>query len=86
VEREPRTLSRYRFAKKITDFLICRACGAYIGATMQSAERSFGIINVRMLPSMLEHLKRPQAMEYGSETTADRVGRREQRWTPIAVA
>jgi len=86
VEREPSPLNRYRFAKKITDFLICRACGVYVGATTQSAGRSFGIVNVRTLPSMLEQLQPPQSMDYGAETATDRVGRREQRWTPIVAA
>ena len=85
LEHEPAMLNRYRFAKKITDFLICRACGVYIGATMQSSERGYGIINVRALPSMLEQWNAAQPMEYGNETSIDRVTRRELRWTPIAV-
>jgi len=84
VEHLPATLNRYRFGRKITDFLICRECGTYIGATMQSGSNSFGIINVRTLQSVLERLKEPQPMDYENEGTAERSARREKRWTPIA--
>jgi hypothetical protein len=84
-EHVPGTLNRYRFARKTTDFLICRRCGAYIGATMESGGKGYGIINVRALQSPLEQLKEPQLMHYDSEGSGERVARREARWTPIAV-
>jgi hypothetical protein len=84
-EHVPGTLHRYRFARKTTDFLICRKCGVYIGATMESGGKGFGIINVRALHSVLDRLKEPQPMHYDSEGSGERVARREARWTPIAV-
>src|SRR5277367_5655925 len=35
VVREPSELSRYRFGLGITDFLICKRCGVFIGALME---------------------------------------------------
>jgi hypothetical protein len=82
-ERTPAALNRYRFGLKTADFLICRHCGVYIGALLESPRGAFGIINVRALPALLERLKVAQPMEYESEGAADRTGRRESRWTPV---
>src|SRR5262245_13235631 len=84
IEHVPGALNRYRFGRKTADFLICRVCGGYIGAAMQSGGRGFGIINVRVLPLPLEELREPQRMDYEGEESAERIARREKRWTPIA--
>ena len=34
IERNPGDIVRYRFGTKTCDFLICRHCGVYMGATM----------------------------------------------------
>jgi hypothetical protein len=82
---EPSQLHRYRFGKKITDFLLCRNCGAYIGATMESADKSFGIVNVRVLHSLVDRLPRPTPMKYDDEGSSERIARRESRWTPLGT-
>ena len=38
IEHEPAMVHRYQFGKKITDFMICRRCGAYIGAAIWPEE------------------------------------------------
>ena len=43
------SLQRYRFGLKTADFLVCRSCGVYIGAQIQTAHGAFGIINTRAL-------------------------------------
>jgi hypothetical protein len=86
VERVPPALQRYRFGRGTADFLLCRTCGAYIGAMMRSESKGFGIINVRVLHSLLEHLPAALPMEYENEELAERLARRESRWTPIVVA
>jgi hypothetical protein len=83
IEHEPAMLHRYQFGKRITDFLICRRCGAYIGAAMPAAGKGFGVVNVRALPSVFGQLPKPQPMDYDNETRDGRVARREQRWTPL---
>jgi hypothetical protein len=81
----PGALNRYRFGQKTADFLLCRDCGVYLGATMRSDRGSFGIINVRVLHSMLDRLQEPDRMNYDNEGLVERQVRRESRWTPIAV-
>lgn len=84
-ELVPGALSRYQFGRKTADFLVCRHCGAYAGATMKSESKGFGIINVRLLHSLLDRLPKAQPMVYEDEEPAMRLARRESRWTPIVI-
>jgi hypothetical protein len=52
---------------------------------MQSERGSFGVINVRVLHSLLDRLQEPERMNYDNEGSAERQARRESRWTPVAV-
>jgi hypothetical protein len=85
IEHAPTALHQYQFGHKSADFLLCRHCGAYIGAMMQSGSKRFGIVNVRVLQSLLNELPEAKAMDYEGEGLAERMTRRESRWTPIAV-
>lgn len=85
VEHQPGALSRYQFGWKTADFLLCRDCGVYLGAVMQSERGRFGIINVRVLHPLVDRLQQPERMNYDNEGLAERQARRENRWTPIAV-
>lgn len=84
-ERVPAALHRYQFGLKITDFLLCRDCGVYIGAMMQSENGSFGIINVRVLHFLRDELREAERVNYGNEDPAERRARRESRWIPITI-
>ncbi|MGA9421048.1 MAG: hypothetical protein WBW61_01730 [Rhodanobacteraceae bacterium] len=84
-EHVPSMLNRYRFGRKTADFLICRNCGAFIGAMMQSESRGFGIINVRILLQLADRLRQPRPMDYENEELNERAARRESRWTPVAI-
>lgn len=85
-EREPGLLQRYRFGLRITDFLLCRACGVYIGAEMETRAGRFGIINVNALRPIPDGLGPAAANDYGSESAGQRVARREARWSPVRRA
>ena len=78
---EPDQLERYRFGLRTADFLLCRRCGVYIGAQIDSERGSFGIVNTRALTSALELVATP--MTYEGEDILQRTQRRESRWTPI---
>jgi hypothetical protein len=80
---EPDKLNRYRFATRSADFLICRTCGVYVGATMESPHGRYGIININALETRPQDLTAPQAMSYAQENEGERTARREQRWTPL---
>lgn len=82
-EREAGMLVRYRFGQRTADFLICRRCGVYVGATIETPEGRFGIINVRALREVPLDLPAPQPMDYSGEDVATRTARRTARWTPL---
>jgi len=76
-------LQRYRFGLKTADFLLCRVCGVYLGAQIQSPRGAFGIINTLALIAVPEELPAAASADYGSESRGERVERREKRWTPL---
>jgi hypothetical protein len=76
-------LQRYRFGSRTADFLICRRCGAYLGAIIRSSASGYGLANLRTLRPMPGELSTPVPMNYDAESPAQRVVRRESRWTPL---
>jgi hypothetical protein len=80
---EVESLQHYRFGLKTADFLLCRRCGVYIGAQIETAHGAFGIINARGLTPVPEELPAAVRVDYGAESTRGRVERREKRWTPL---
>ena len=76
-------LQRYRFGLKTADFLLCRFCGVYLGAQIQSTGGAFGIINTLALIAVPDGLPAAVSADYGSESQSERVHRREKRWTPL---
>lgn len=83
--REPEQLQRYRFALGITDFLICRTCGVYVAATMESDNRILGVLNVNVLDEREPFARPTTPMEYGEEAVEDREARRAKVWMPVEV-
>lgn len=75
-------VERYRFALRTADFLICKICGVYIAAVMGAGARIVSTINVAGL-RMTDFLGIDEApMDYGTETTQQRIERRYEKWTP----
>ena len=81
--KAPSKLRRYRFALRTADFLLCTHCGVYIGAVIETELGHFGIINTRTLTPIPADLAEVAPARYDGEKTADRVTRREDRWTPV---
>ncbi len=79
----PDNLQRYRFAMRTADFLLCRECGVYIGAVIETDLGRFGIINTLSLKVTPADIAAVAPITYDSEDKQGRVGRREVRWTPI---
>jgi hypothetical protein len=65
-------------------FLVCRRCGVYIGAMIETPKGLFGIINVNSLSPIPAEIASPVPMEYGVESYAQRIARREQRWSHVS--
>ncbi len=80
----PKLLNRYRFGLRTADFLLCRECGVYVGALIETENGQFGMINTHGLLQSPEMLA-AQPMSYDSEDVGARVSRREKRWTPAGV-
>lgn len=78
-------LQRYRFALQTADFLICRRCGVYIGAVIDTARGAFGIINLHALDAPPSDGAVAQAISYEGESVTDREDRRCRRWTPVTA-
>lgn len=76
-------LRKYRFGLRTADFLLCRECGVYIGAVIETDNGTFGIVNVHALKELPENLAATTPISYGTEDTGGRVSRREARWTPV---
>lgn len=75
-------VNRYRFALRTADFLTCKICGVYIAAVMGEGDNIRSTLNVVGL-RMEDFLSVDEApMEYGAETTEDRIARRMQKWMP----
>ena len=81
---DPAQLQRYRFGLKTADFLLCRTCGVYIGACIETPNGRFGIINTRVLTPQPDNCAAAPPVTYDSEAIADRVARREDRWSPVS--
>jgi hypothetical protein len=79
-------LNRYRFGQRTAEFLLCRECGVYIGALMETPRGRFGIVNVNALRPVPSELAPAVPMDYGSESREQRIARREQRWSPVVSA
>jgi hypothetical protein len=80
---EADALQRYRFGLKTADFLLCKRCGVYLGAQIDTAHGAFGIINTRALSPLPQELPAAVAADYGSESASERIQRRARRWTPL---
>ena len=83
--RDVGRVQHYEFGTRTAEFLICRECGVYVGAQMETSRGRFGILNTRALRPIPAGLPEPVAMQYGDETTEFRDQRREARWTPLAM-
>ena len=70
---DPDLLSRYRFGLATADFLVCRACGVYVGALMPDGDGAFGLINIRASDEAHHFVQSPRDMDYGGEAEAARI-------------
>lgn len=77
-------LSRYRFARRTADFLICRRCGGYLGALLETPAGAFATLNLRNATEI--ELPPVEPVDYDSESAEERVRRRRERWTPAVLA
>ncbi len=80
--RDEDLLSRYRFARRTADFFVCRRCGCYLGAVIETPRGLFSTLNLNLADG---ELPTAEPVDYEGESTAERVRRREARWTPTEL-
>ncbi|MGH6872497.1 MAG: aldehyde-activating protein [Rhizomicrobium sp.] len=81
--REPAKLVRYRFALRTADFLLCAACGVYIGALLTDGGKAWFTVNANSFrtPPPPGFPAAPQ--DFDAEDVPTRIARRKARWTPV---
>jgi hypothetical protein len=79
-------LSRYRFGRRIADYLVCKNCGFYAGAIMPFSGNLYGIVNINAVGARDLEWMNAVPMNYGGEGDAERIDRRRKRWSPATFA
>jgi len=81
--RDKEKLQRYRFGLKTADFLICRACGVFVGALMTEDGKSYLTVNANTFKPPPAYDIIAVAKNFGAEDVAGRTSRRSAMWTPV---
>ena len=83
--RDAAKLSRYQWAARGAEFLVCRECGGYLGAVISSNGRRCMTLNVNLFEEVEQFTQPSEAVDYESETPEARRRRRELGWIPAEV-
>ena len=79
----PETL-RYRFAEKVSDYLLCGRCGVYVGALSEIGGRLYVTLNLNVFDEPRWELA-AAPVSYDGEGRERRIERRAERWTPAVI-
>jgi len=71
---------RYRFGMKTADFLVCPACGIYVGAVIEVDGAHYSVLNLNAFDDPRHDLA-DKPMSYGGESAEERTERRRRMWT-----
>ena len=74
-------VERYRFGTRLADFIVCRACGAYVAAIIDG----FGVLNVVAADIPVLAAREARPVDYEDEGAETRLARRKERWTPLVL-
>ena len=83
VVRDAAKLNRYRFGLRTADFLVCAACGVYVGAVFDEGDGAYATLNVNALEERGAFPEEAAPARYGHETEGKRRVRRKEKWTPV---
>src|SRR5687768_768077 len=76
--------TRYRFASRSADYLICPRCGIYVGATAAIGGRDLITLNLNAFDDPRPDLE-GAPVSYDGESAATKAERRRARWTPLRL-
>lgn len=84
--RDPEQLNRYTFGLGSTEFLICRACGVYVGAFMPDGDdKAFANVMAGVLDACDEITHETVPVHRSQENLEERQVRRRAMWTPATL-
>lgn len=82
---DPDAVSRYRFGLKTADFLVCRECGVYAAAVLETEDGRFATTNLNILEKENAFTRKPLTISYEGESAEQRLARRKRKWSPVSV-
>jgi hypothetical protein len=77
------TLQLYRFGLNTADFLICRTCGAFVGAMMEDGGKRWITVNANTFHPVPAYDIAGVAHDFSGEDASGRGDRRKLKWTPV---
>jgi hypothetical protein len=83
--RDGREVSRYRFALRTADFLVCRTCGVFVAAVCTVDGATYATLNANVLARREDFTRAPLPVHYDAESATERLARRRRAWTPATV-
>lgn len=78
-------LKLYRFGLKTADFVVCSACGVYVGAYFDDDGNGYATLNVNAFHARAQFTQEAAHADYAQEDAAGRMARRRIRWTPARL-
>jgi hypothetical protein len=78
-------VSRYRFAMRTADFLICRRCGVFVAAVCDLEGATYATLNLNVLEQRARFTSAPAPVSYDREPAEERLARRRRAWTPAFI-
>lgn len=89
IKGDVRALQRYRFAHKVSEFIICRICGTYVANVAQfggSGGQLVGAVSVMCLDDWEGLIAEPKFMPYQGIEAEQKLAWRQKLWTPASVS
>ena len=78
-------LNRYRFGLGVTEFLVCRTCGVYVGALMPDDEGAWANVMARVLDGAAAFTAPVEDVARSEESVEEKRNRRRRMWTPATL-
>ena len=81
---DSRAVECLTFGQRTASYLVCRHCGAFMGAQLAPWFGDFGIVNACHLRLPPDQLEPALDVDFDRETREERIARRRRTWTPLA--
>ena len=85
IDADRDALNRYQFGLRTADFIVCRNCGAYVGAFFDDGDAAYATLNVNTFRDRARFVQTAAHADYAAEDSDARMARRRLRWTPATL-